>query len=35
MVRASAGSPSTLTDIGTVKIKEFYSSGLILFTASS
>lgn len=35
MARASAGSPSTLTDVWTVKIKEFYFSGLILFTASS
>lgn len=33
--RASAGSPSILTDVWTVKIKEFYFSGLILFTASS
>lgn len=33
--RASAGSPSILTDVRTVRIKEFYFSGLILFTASS
>lgn len=33
--RASAGSPSILTDVWTVEIKEFYFSGLILFTASS
>lgn len=32
--RVSAGSPSILTDVWTVKIKSF-SSGLILFTASS
>ena len=33
--RASAGCPSILTDVWTVEIKEFYFSGLILFTASS
>lgn len=34
MARVSAGFPSILTDVWTVKIKSF-TSGLILFTASS